>query len=157
MQKVTTGLVLLAIALIGFLGGYAVNSVVKIELPAPEELETKLPTEESKVTIVNNCEEKEPEIEKGASPLTKFSKEYALTDTDLEEIKGLLNGEVSNLHLGMISDSGYFINVEYSDAGSGGFVSFAKVNGEFKVLTQGSGDTSDGRDRMEQTLIKICE
>ena len=105
-------------------------------------------------------DEDEKAIEKETCPLTKFDKDYTLTDEDKTKIIEALKEKGKDpieLKLALIGESGYFINVSWQDAGSGEGASLAKVNDEFKVLTTGSGDTAEGKERMEKTLTSICE
>lgn len=150
-KKVTIILILVAVALIAFLGGFALKDVI-----APPK-EKECPKQ-----IVDNCIEKEPEIEKGACPLEKFDSNFTLSDTDIEEITNTLKEEgittVKNLQLAVVSNNGYYFNVKWEDEGSGAFVSIAKVNGKYKTISSpGSGDIAEYVERMNYTLESICK
>ena len=132
------------------------NKSYEIEHNTPEENNTTIQKED--------C----PEIKKGECPLTKFDSSYVLTDSDKEEILDAIDAfgsgfsrsgiDVATLNVSKISDSSYFINVVFNDSNNMNkyFASIAKVNGAFKVLIAGSGDTAEGRSTMKYTLERIC-
>ncbi len=149
-KKVTIILVLVAVAIIAFLGGFALKDVI-----APPK-EKECPKQ-----VVDNCIEKEPEIEKGACPLEKFDSNFTLSDTDIEEITNAVKEEgittVKNLHLGTVAENGYYFFVSWEDEGSGQGAIITKVNGKYKILNYGSGYVSEDIIKMSSTLERICK
>ena len=134
-------------------------------------------TEETSTNEINNTENETDDIKNeitntktnGECPLTKFDNTYVLTDTDKEDIMNSLESlnagftkevvDINTFSISTIGNSGYYINVKFdcNPKTSDTYASVAKVNGKFKVLTAGSGDTVDGVKRMESTLEKICK
>lgn len=150
-KKVTIILVLVAVAIIAFLGGFALKDVIA---PLKEK-------ECPKAVVVDNCIEKEPEIEKGACPLEKFDSNFTLSDTDIEEITNILKEEgittIKNLQLAVVSNNGYYFNVKWEDEGSGQGAIITKVNGKYKILNYGSGYVREDIIKMSSTLERICK
>lgn len=122
----------------------------------------------TKNKVQNSEEEIKTEKVKGECPLTKFDRNYVLTDVDKEEIIESLesldvgfakqNIDIDSLAISMISEDGYYFNVKFDCIPNTGgtFAEVVKVNNKFKVLNAGSGDTTDGIRRMEDTLRRIC-
>ena len=68
--------------------------------------------------------------------------------------------DASLLKINKVADSGYFfsVGVDSTNERNGFFVYVSKVNGKFKVIGGGgSGDTSDGYDRMNSTIEYLCK
>ncbi len=126
-------------------------------------------TEENSKNKIQNSEEIiKAEKVKEECPLTKFDRNYVLTEMDKEEIIESLesldagftkqNIDIDSLTISMISEDGYYFNVKFDCTPNTGetFAEVVKVNNKFKVLNAGSGDTTDGIRRMEDTLKRIC-
>ena len=95
-------------------------------------------------------------------PLTIFDDNYILTDTDKEQIVTSLESLNAGFNRDIIdinSFSGTYMNVRFdtNPKTSNTFASVTKINGSFKVLIAGSGDTAEGASRMESTLIRLCK
>ena len=161
--KTTVILVLVAVALIAFLGGFALKNVIS----PPKE-------KECPKQVVDNCIEKEPEIEKGACPLTKFDQNYTLTDEDKEEIAEAIVSEtafanlqkesiIKVVRLRSVRENGYAITVgwdeEEMEPHTGGNLYFimTKVNGKFKYISGCSGGSVDYFQVIDSTIEKICK
>jgi len=102
-------------------------------------------------------------------PLTIFYDNYILTDTDKEQIVTSLESlnagfnrdiiDINSFTIASVSSSGTYMNVRFdtNPKTSNTFASVTKINGSFKVLIAGSGDTAEGASRMESTLIRLCK
>ena len=121
----------------------------------------------SNISENNTTEEKVNKIMSGNCPLEKFNSNYVLTQADKKEIMdsivstySITGYDASLLKINKVADSGYFfsVGVDSTNERNGFFVYVSKVNGKFKVIGGGgSGDTSDGYDRMNSTIEYLCK
>lgn len=170
-KKNGKGLVFITIIfaiLVLLLGGYIVYDKIlnKNNTSTTEQNSNNEINEKNKVE--NSEEQTETEKIKGECPLTKIDANYVLTDVDKEEIMESLESlnagftkqsvDIDSFAISSISEDGYYFNLKFdcTPNTSETFAEVVKINNKFKVLVAGSGDTTDGIKRMEDTLNRIC-
>ena len=161
---VTILLLLVVIALAGYIGYDKIqNGNTNCKINDTQTQEKK--NEDKQENKQEDKKEETKEQVRGACPFTKFDKNYVLTTEDKEDIiNDLSNREAFKLitfvkdspKTGNVSNSGYLLFTSIEDNHNGLSAIVYKVNGKMKVITAGTGFTTEQIKFYDEVFNSIC-